>query len=74
MIVEDDAVINDGLGHAVGRSIGVLSVEDRFIESQDLECLQRSLNLLIGLFLQIGLMVNVVKSKTMTCKPDNIRL
>ena len=72
--VEDGAVIHNGLGHAAGQSMGVLYADDGIIRSRDLEWLQGALNILIGLFYQIGLMANVARSKTMTCHPGTICL
>ena len=40
MTVEDDAVIHDGLVHAVGRSIGVLYADNGLIGSQEPKLLQ----------------------------------
>ena len=72
MTVGDNAVIHDGLGHAVGRILGVFYEEDGILGSQYLEWIQGSLNVLIGLLLQIDLMANVTKSKTMTHQPGAI--
>ena len=66
MIVEDDAVVHDRLGYAVGQIMRVFYVEDGLLGLQDPEWLQGDLNILIGLFHQIGLMANVTKSKKMT--------
>ena len=74
MIVKYEAVIHDGMGHAVGRSLGLFYMGDGIIGSWDLEWLQGDLNTLIGVFHQIVLMDNVAKSKTMTCQPGSIRL
>ena len=54
MKVGDNAVIHDGLGHGVGRILGVFYEEDSILGLQDLECIQGSLNVLIGLLLRIG--------------------
>ena len=73
MIVEYDKVINDGLGHAAGRSMGVFYVEDGFIVYQEPEWLQGDLNIIIELFQHIGLMVSAAKSKIIMCQPGIIR-
>ena len=74
MKLEDIAVIHDGLGHAVGRSLEVLYAEDGIIGLRDPEWIQGGLNVLIVLLLRIGLIDYVAKSKTMTCQPGAIRL
>ena len=74
MSLEDVAVIHDGLGHAVGRSLKVFYADNGFIGLWDLEWLQGVLNVMIGPFLRIGLMESVAKSKKMTCHPGAIWL
>ena len=73
MKVKDKAVIHDVLGHAVGWSMGVFYVYNFIVGLRDPEWLQGDLNVLIGLFLRIGLMANIAKSKTMMCQPGMIR-
>ena len=72
--VEDDAVIHDRLGHAVGKMLGVFWAENGIIGSRDPEWLQGALNVLIGLIHQIGLMENFAKSQMMMCQLGEIRL
>ena len=60
--VEDDVVIQNRLGHVVGRSFGVFYADNDILSLQDPAWLQGSLNILIGLFHRIGLMYNVAKS------------
>ena len=67
MTVDDETVIHDELGHTVGWSMGVFYADYGLIGSCDPEWIQWSLNVIIGLFLQIGLMSNVAKYKTMMC-------
>ena len=50
MTVEYEAVIHDGLVHAVEMSIGVFYADNGLIGSSDLEWLQGAINVLIGLF------------------------
>ena len=71
--VEDNAVINDSLGHVVGRSLGVFYTNDDILGSQDQECIQVEINVSIGMFHRIGLLAKADKSKTMTCQPGEIR-
>ena len=71
--VDDDAVIHVGLVHVVGRSTLVFYVNNSLIGSWDPEWLQGVLNRIIGLFIRIGLMAHVAKSKMMMCQPGNIR-
>ena len=72
MKVEDEAVINDGLGHAVGQIMGVFYTYDGIIGLRDPEWIQGGINILIGLFRQIGLVANTAKYKMMTCQPGTI--
>ena len=74
MTVEDNTDICDGLGHAMGRSMGVLYAEYDLIGSKNQEWLQGTYNVLIGLFLWVGLIANVTKSKIFMCRPGTIRL
>ena len=67
MIVEENAAIHHNIGHAVGCILGLFIADDGFIGLHDPEWLQEALSVLIGLFIQIGLMANVAKSKMMTC-------
>ena len=64
--VEDDAVIHYGMGHAVGRIMGVFYVEDGLVRFQCLERIQGGIHVLISLFCWIGMMSNVSNSKAMT--------
>ena len=73
MTVEDDAVIHNGLGNAVWRSLGVFYANRGIIVLRYLECLQGDLNVLTGMFLRIELMANAAKSKTMACQMGKIR-
>ena len=66
-------VVHGRLGHAVGWSMGVFYVYNFIVGLRDPEWLQGDLNVLIGLFLRIGLMANIDKSKTMMCQPGMIR-
>ena len=66
-MVEDGAVIQDRLGHAVGWILGMFYAYYGLLVSQDPEWLQVSLNIHIGLFRSICLAANISKSKNMTC-------
>ena len=70
--VEYDAVIRNGLGHALGRRMGFFYVEDGRIGFCDPEWIHGDLNIITGQSCQIVLVDNVAKSKTMTCYPVNI--
>ena len=67
LIVEDGAVVHDGLGQKVDRSLGVFYMNDVLLIYWDPEWLQFSLNILIGMFWKIFLVYNVTKSNTITC-------
>ena len=72
LMVEYGSVVHDGLGHAAGRILGMFYTDDGILVSQDLEWLQGTLNILIGLLWRIGLVANVTKSNTTTCPPGAI--
>ena len=72
-MVEEEEFVQDGLGHVVGQILEGFYTCDGPLGSRDLEWLQGALNVLIGLFLKIGLSSNVDKSNTMTCQPEVIR-
>ena len=65
-------VIHDGLVHTVCRILGVFYADDDLLGSRDPEWIQRSLIVLIGLFLWILLMKNVAMVKTIKCRPGSI--
>ena len=66
--VEDLEVIQDRLVHVVGWSLGVFYVNEGLLGLWDPEWMQGALNVLIGMLHWIGLVVNIDKSKTMTCQ------
>ena len=52
--------------------MGVFYVDDSMIRSMDLDWIQGSINVLIRLFIRVGMMANVSKSNTMTHQPGSI--
>ena len=50
MTVEEEAVIQDVLGHVVGRSLGFFYSDDEILSSRYPEWLHGALNVLIRLF------------------------
>ena len=50
MTVEDETVIQDGLGHIVGQSFVVFYSDDGLMVPRDPEWLQRSLSALLRMF------------------------
>ena len=73
IMVEDEVVIQDGLGHMVGQILGGLYADDGLLGSQDPERIHGALTIIIRLFWQIGLASNISKTKTMTCHMRVIR-
>ena len=55
------------------RSMGVFYTNDGLIGLQDLDWIQGSINVLIGIFRRVGLMANVAKSNMMTSHPGEFR-
>ena len=68
MALEDDEIICDGLGYAVGWILGVLYAYDGILRSCEMEWFHGSLNVLIDLSRWIDRMSNVTTSKNMTCQ------
>ena len=73
MTVEYNTVFHDRMVHAVGWILGVFYVNYGLLWSRYLEWIQGALNVIIFLFLRIGLMANVAESKMMTCQPGTIQ-
>ena len=71
--VEYNTVIHNRLVHVAEWSIGVFYADNRIIGSRDPRWLQGGINILIGMFLWIGLMSNSAKSKKMMCQSGTIR-
>ena len=72
MKLEDDVVIHDWMGHAVGLRMGVFYLCDGTIWLRCPQWLQGAPNVLIGLFRRIDLMNNFTNSKIMTWWPGKI--
>ena len=53
MTVDYYVVIHNGLGHEVGRKLGVLYTDNCLLGSQDMEWLQGDLNVIVCLFRRI---------------------
>ena len=66
IIVENESVIHDRLGVAVGRFIGVFYVDDIVTGLRVPDWFQGEINLLHGMFRWVGLMSNITNSNTMT--------
>ena len=63
--MEDESTTNEGIGTEIGMCMVVFYADDSIIVSRDTEWLQGDINVLIGIFRRVGLMVNVEKYKTM---------
>ena len=73
LTVEDKSAIHYGFGVAVGSSIGIFYADDGIIGSWYLEWLQGVINVIIALFVRVGLVASVAKYNTTTCQPGAIR-
>ena len=73
MMLGDQLVAHEVLVFVVGRCMGLLCADNCVLGSQDTEWLQGAMNVLIVLFIWWGLVVNVAKSKAMTCQPGTLR-
>ena len=51
----------------------IFYVDDAYLASRDLEFLQRALDILVNLFVRVGLGTNVKKTQTMICTQGRIR-
>ena len=72
--VDDDVVIHNGTGYAVGWIMVFFYAYNFHICFHDLEWIQGFPNIIIGQFRHIGLMANLAKSKTMMCQLGKIQL
>ena len=61
--LEDKLVAHEGLGLAVGHCLGMFNANNSMVGSWDLEWLQGTLNVILGLFWKHRLVVNVAKYK-----------
>jgi hypothetical protein len=52
--------------------LALFYADDGLAAARDPEWLQEAMNVLIGLFEQVGLQTNVTKTKAMTCTPGHI--
>ena len=68
---EEDA--QSGYGDAVRLFVALFYADDAYIAALNKEELQESMNILIGLFEQVGLRTNTTKTVSMTCIPGRIR-
>ena len=68
-----EEVTCNGLGDLVAEILVAFYVDDGLIASRDPVWLQESLDILIGLFEQIGLFTDAAKTKAMICIPGRIR-
>jgi hypothetical protein len=68
----EDAARN-GIGDRVAEILVAFYVNDGLIASRDPVWLQKSLDILVGLFERIGLFMNAAKMKVMVCIPGRIR-
>ena len=73
MTVEEQQVVHEVLGIAVGIFLGLFFSDNGVVGSRNLEWIQGSLNVLSGLFHQYGLVANVTKSKAMKYHPGTLR-
>ena len=73
MTVEDQRVDNDRLGETDGQCLRVFYADDGMMGSQDADCMQHSMNILVRLFQRYGLAANVAKSRTMMCQPSTLQ-
>ena len=72
-MLEDKLVLHEGLGLAVGRCSGLFYADDGVVRLRDPEWIHDTLNVSIGIFYRYRLVVNVAKSKAMTCQPGTLR-
>ena len=71
--VEDYRVAHGGLREAVGWCLGVFYDDGSMVGSRYSDCMQHSMNVLIGKFRRYRLVANVAKSHSMTCQPSALR-
>ena len=64
MTVEDQRVAHDGMGDTVGRCLGLFYANNDMVGSHDLDWLQNTINILVGLVRRYVLDSNVENSST----------
>ena len=69
MRLEYQKVDQDRLGETVGRCVVVFCAANGMVGLRDLNWLQQSMNVHVGLFRRYGLAANVTNSHRMTCQP-----
>ena len=72
LTVDEDSAAHEGLGMTLGWFMGVFYSDDGMIRSRDPEWFQGDINFLIRILRIVGLMANVIKSKTINCQPGVI--
>ena len=69
LTVKDELVAQEGLGLVVGRCLGIFYIDEGIMSLRDPEWIQCTLNILISLFHLYRLVLNVTKTKSITCYP-----
>ena len=73
MKLEDQRLAHNEMGEAVGRCLGVFYANNVIVGSRDSEWIQKSTDVLVGLFRRYDLADNITKSRTMTCQTGALR-
>ena len=74
LTVEYKSATHEGLGVVVGQCMGVFYADDGMIGSRNPEWIQGDINVLIGVFIRVGLMENIAKYKTMNYQTGVIHM
>jgi hypothetical protein len=62
----------DKIDHLMATFFAIFYVNDAYLPSRDPEFLQRTLDVIVGLFACVGLKTNAQKTQTMMCTPGRI--
>ena len=62
-----------GLGQTVVKKFTIFYADNGLVVAGDHEWLQHAIDVLSGLFEQVGLWMNIKKTKCMSCMPGHIR-
>jgi len=73
VVCDDGAVAVSGFGTHVSEKGVFFYADDGLLGSRDAEWLQQALDVLVDLFMRLGLYTNTTKTVTMTCTPGYIR-
>ena len=70
---DDGTIVTSGFGVRVVEKGALFYADDGLLGARDHEWLQKAIDVLVDLFMRVGLHTNTTKTQTMTCTPGYIR-